>query len=179
MKRYYRGGLRALLVTCIMLAGCDRPAREPGDVDVVLLSSQCGRQVPSEALAWIDSEIELQELYRRINQSKSGGGGVIGGPFNVSPEDIPEVDFAVDGLVLIEMGRRPTAGFGLAPLEPAFSVADGTARLSIAWQEPGPESVVAQVMTSPCLLIAVPRGDYDRIVVRDQDNQLRTSLRLR
>ncbi|KAF0190674.1 MAG: hypothetical protein FD165_2462 [Gammaproteobacteria bacterium] len=159
----------------LLLASCSRSH----DVTVLLESGQCGRQLTSAALDWLTTPAQLERLIQYINKHKAGGAMLIGGPFDSSPEVLPVVDFGRSGVLLVEMGRRPTGGYRLGLVENSLAVRDGIAQLSVDWQEPGDDDVVTQVVTSPCLLLALPHAGYHEIVVVDQHEQPRARLPLR
>jgi len=68
----------------------------------------------------------------------------------------PAVDFSRDMVVAVFMGSRPTAGF---TVEITGVRVEGAA-LVVSYKEtrPSPDSVAAQILTSPFHLVAVPRG---------------------
>jgi hypothetical protein len=68
----------------------------------------------------------------------------------------PNVDFSREIVVAVFMGTRPTAGFGVEIVR----VRQEGAALVVSYREtrPSPDSVAAQVLTSPFHIVAVPRG---------------------
>ena len=85
----------------------------------------------------------------------------------------PTVDFPRVGVLLIAMGQRPTAGYGLALADEVATVRDGVLTVRVRWREPPPGRRQAQVMTSPCLLATVPDAGFTRIRVVDQNGGVR------
>lgn len=71
-------------------------------------------------------------------------------------------------VIVVEMGRRPTAGYRLAVRQHASRIEDETLVLALYWLPPDPDAVNAQVVTAPCMVLRAPEGDYDRIVAQDQ-----------
>jgi hypothetical protein len=82
----------------------------------------------------------------------------------------PEGDAEGDGddplLVAVSRGPQPTAGYSLA-LDSA-TLDHGTAVLTVRWETPAAGSMQAQVITHPCLVVAVPRAPVERVRVVDQ-----------
>ena len=72
-------------------------------------------------------------------------------------------------LIAISRGPQPTAGYSIA-FESAM-LDQGTARLSVRWQTPAADTVQAQVITHPCLVVALPRVAVKRVTVADQSGQ--------
>lgn len=165
----------AVVLGLLLVPACSSP---PG-VTVLLESAQCGRQLTAAALDWLTAPQQLEARILYINKHKTGGGKLIGGPFDSSPEALPVVDFARSAVLLVEMGQRPTGGYRLGLIENSFAVRDGIALLSVDWQEPGADAMVTQVVTSPCLLLSVPRAAYREILVVDQHEQPRARLTLK
>ena len=70
---------------------------------------------------------------------------------------LPALDFTREQVLVLYLGSRPTPGYGLS-LESGERLSDSTLRLDLANQRPPPDAVMAQVMTSPCLVLALPAG---------------------
>jgi protease stability complex PrcB-like protein len=68
----------------------------------------------------------------------------------------PNVDFSKEVVAAVFLGSRPTAGYGV---EIVRARQDGVA-LVVSYEEtrPSPDSVAAQVLTSPYHIVAVPKG---------------------
>ena len=70
-------------------------------------------------------------------------------------------------LLALSMGRQPTPGYRLtlAGDEIGFP-SDDSAVIRVHWTEPDPGKVQAQVVTRPCLLVALPRIRVERLRIR-------------
>ena len=68
----------------------------------------------------------------------------------------PSVDFTKEVVVAVFMGTRPTAGFAIEIVR----VREEGVALVVSWREtrPAPDSITAQVLTSPFHIVAVPKG---------------------
>ncbi|MEQ1836927.1 MAG: protease complex subunit PrcB family protein [Candidatus Nitrotoga sp.] len=75
-------------------------------------------------------------------------------------------------LFSIDMGEHPSAGYALA-LQRAIQ-AQGVLTIYVDWQEPSPNTMTAQVMTHPCLVVRLP-PDVEKIRVVDQTGRTRMS----
>lgn len=91
----------------------------------------------------------------------------------MAPPPPAAVDFSREGIVLIAMGRQTTGGYGLSLTGAPALARDGVLTIPVDWREPPPGYAQAQVMTSPCLLVKVPKGAFSQIRVVDQDGRLR------
>lgn len=76
---------------------------------------------------------------------------------------------------LVELGRKPSGGHGLAVSRAARLRADGDLTLSAMVVEPSPTASAATAETAPCVLVRLPKHDYRSIEVRDQAGRLRAS----
>jgi hypothetical protein len=85
----------------------------------------------------------------------------------------PDVDFSREGVLMLAMGSRSTAGYGLSLAEESAIVRDGVLTVRVDWGEPPPGVLLAQVMTSPCLLVKVPATPFSQIRVVDQQGRVR------
>jgi hypothetical protein len=68
----------------------------------------------------------------------------------------PAVDFSKDIVLALFMGTRPTAGFSTE----ITGVREEAGALVVSYKEtrPSPDSVAAQILTSPFHIVAVPKG---------------------
>lgn len=79
---------------------------------------------------------------------------------------------AAGAYVLVEMGVRMSAGYGVAVSRDA-RLDGGVVHLNASLFSPDPGQVTAQVVTSPCVLVALPPGGSVRAVeLRDPAGNL-------
>jgi hypothetical protein len=139
----------AVLALYAVVAGCEdtvRPSSTSKSITPVYQGMQCGRSEAAAHVTWIQDEAELQSVHRKMHSN------------SLTAKPLPDVDFATHGLVLIELGQRPTAGYQmhLASQRLVMDKGDGVITFSVD----KPAGPAAQVITSPCMLVSVPRGDY-------------------
>lgn len=158
---------------CLILAwGCvPTSAGHPDAAKTVPLkrlasSSVCGGKASSAGLVWIETDAELASERDR----KPIGSGK--GPAQI------DVDFSRFAVLRMAMGSRPTGGYDLDLAETGVRVEDGALVIRIDWIEPAPGAMVTQMITSPCLLVRVPRDGYRRVAVVDQHGTVRFRLEL-
>ena len=75
---------------------------------------------------------------------------------------------------LVEMGLRPTGGYGLAVAR-AAELRGETVVLSATFVSPAPGSLRTQALSSPCVLVQLPPGRYAAVEVRDPTGEIRAS----
>lgn len=86
-----------------------------------------------------------------------------------APEVLADTPYA-----LIEMGQRPTGGYGLA-VSRAAVLRGELLILSATFVSPGPDGYVSQALTSPCVLVRLPPGRYSSVEVQDQAGAVRAT----
>jgi len=75
---------------------------------------------------------------------------------------------------LVQMGQRHTGGYGIAVSGDAVQV-EGTLKLYATFFSPAKGAMTTQMITSPCVLVALPGGNYDAVEVYDQTGAVRAS----
>lgn len=143
----------------VALAGCSFIGFTPGGANVIDSAVYCGTTSQMSAVHYFATESQLASwiAYRGIRGF--------------------DADAAANGgVIVVEMGQRMTGGYGMDVLPDATHIEDNTLYLGIAWTAPPEYAAISQAMTSPCMVIEPPPGDYDRVVVVDQlDNKRGTA----
>jgi hypothetical protein len=133
------------------------------DAEVIFSSSNCGGFEPSEGANWISDEKGLASVMNRINGLKIGGNTI----------SIPVVDFMREGVLLVRMGRKPTGGYGIELASKQADLQDQAAIVTVHWIEPAKDAILAQMITSPCIMIKLAKGSYTTVRVVDQTGVVR------
>jgi hypothetical protein len=154
------GTLGALLLLGAKGGGChgDREV----EVTVVRGGAQCGGEGEGPSARRLASAGDLAAAFA----SELGG-------------EAPALDFAKDAVVLVAAGRKPTAGFGVELAAPKAPAKGGVAALQIRLTRPDPAALVAQVVTSPCLVVRLPREGLTEIQIVDAERKVIASVGLR
>lgn len=160
MTEAHGGGPRALaplaLAAAVLSTGCAAHLpRGPSSVtaSVIRAGAQCGGDSPGVSARWIATEGAFR--------AAMGVGGVFGA------EPATPVDFRKEGVLAVYMGQRPTASYGLALHDPKVAIADGVGTVVVRLEQPAPGAIVAQVLTSPCLLVRMPKDGLSQVRVVD------------
>ena len=85
---------------------------------------------------------------------------------------LPQGPFA-----LVEMGERNTGGYGIAISRLAGRRGD-TLTLRGTFIAPAADAMTTQAITSPCVLVSLPRDGYSTVEVIDQDGRRRGRVSL-
>ena len=163
MKWKWMGGATLMIALALVGAGCVQS--EPGTnatlpVQALYGSGQCiGLERP--AVLWVADAETWRSWYGRITSAR------------LPAPPVPAVDFPREGVLLLAMGSRSTAGYGLSLAEESAVVRDGMLTVRVDWGEPPSGALLAQVMTSPCLLVKMPAASFNRIRVVDQQGRVR------
>jgi hypothetical protein len=176
--------LLLILAGLLTLPSCASPPEQstsqPLPAEVLLRQAQCGATTPSPKAIWIDS---LQTLEGKTSgfisaetvTSQESPVQLEFGTNSALRAALNQVDFTQYGVLLISMGRQPTAGYGLGYEGGSAQLHDDILEVRVSWQEPEPGYLTAQVLTSPCLLLKLPAVTFQKIRVLDQKGQVRVT----
>ncbi|PCH60809.1 MAG: hypothetical protein COC05_03140 [Gammaproteobacteria bacterium] len=152
-----------------LMAGCSNAApRLAIDLNVEQLWShtQCGFVEKSARV--IDNEHVFRQTYFQLGQHLLVGNAIDKSQLN----DLPQVDWSNKIVLLLAMGQKPSAGYAVSLAKSKSLVNNNVLSIEVNWQQPAADSFQAQVITSPCLLLAVPRHGYRSISVVDHSESL-------
>ncbi len=71
----------------------------------------------------------------------------------------------------LSMGQQPTGGYVVELADRDVRRVDGAWELHVVWREPGPDELVTQALTAPCLLLDVPWDEPVPLRILDQHGQ--------
>lgn len=171
MRRVIRGGL--LMTLLLIWAGAALAAGSAEHTTVplrrVYAHHTCVDPATEAGIRLADTPAQADHLWALCRGRQTIGG---------SAEERPPLNFAEERLIFLQMGARRTGGFRLDLADEIATLVDKTLVISVVWQEPSKGDLVTQMLTHPCLLLAVPHGDYQRIEVVDEQGQTRLSKNL-
>jgi hypothetical protein len=154
---------RLALAAAVLAVACAAHRHGAAKASVVRADIQCGGEATGASARWISTEGALRAAL--------GAGGVFG-----VEAPSPAIDFAKEGVLAVSMGQRPTAGYGLALQDDTVTIADGVGTVVVRFEEPAPGAILAQVLTSPCLLVRLPKQGLREVRVVDPAGVLRASV---
>ena len=129
------------------LVACGSVSMPIGDV---YTSSHC--HITAEGVTQIPNQQALGDVIRKSTSAMVGTIGPV----------IPEVEFETSMAYVISMGSKPTTGYAIQLMAKEAGYKNGVVDLPVKLIEPG-QAMVAQLMTSPCKIITLPKGDYQRV----------------
>jgi hypothetical protein len=166
--------IAALLFLMILpnaCAGTANHSKESATLKVRLIwqGSQCVTKKSTPHATWIEEQALFKKMYDRLTSNQIGA----------QQELLSQVDFSREGILIVAMGQKPTAGFGLELNHMVAVVSEDMAVLRVSWIEPSKDAIVPQVITSPCLVIVLPKGPYSQIRLLDQSEHLRLQVHIK
>lgn len=152
-------------------AGTANHSKEETTLQVRLLwqGNQCVTKRLTPHATWIEDPALFKKTYSGFTQNYTGA----------QQNLLSQVDFSREGLLIVAMGQKPTGGYGLELNHEIAVVSDDVAVVSVSWIEPQKDAIVPQVITSPCLVIILPKGSYSQIRLLDQNVHLRLQIRIK
>lgn len=124
------------------------------DVSEVARSYHCNGEGPDVRLTLLP-DLAAVEAWQQARGVSFGGVALPQGPF-----------------ALVEMGERSSGGHGLAISRTAGRRGD-TLILSATFVAPAAEDITTQAITTPCVLVSLPKQGYASVEVIDQDGRVR------
>jgi hypothetical protein len=126
--------MKLICASIVVMAAMQQPG-----IETIARDSMSGVDRPRQAVARTDGE------WSALWQQHAGS------------KPLPKVDFTKRTVVAVFLGSRPSAGYSV---ELTRTRQEGKT-LIVEWREvpPGRDSLVAQVITSPALLVSLPKFD--------------------
>jgi PrcB C-terminal len=139
-------------------------------VEVVRATAQCGDEGEGVTVRRLASDRELRGEGRLEDEIRGAARRQLEGP---SP------DFDREAVLLVSMGRQPSAGYAVELARPVALVKGEVAGLQVALRRPAPGAITAQVLTAPCLVVKLPRQGLAEVKVADADGNVLGAVKLR
>jgi PrcB C-terminal len=151
------------LIVAIVLGACVTPVSTIKTVPVQTLfaDAQCGGEAP--AIFRLDGAQQWKDLRTRIE------GRSVGAP----SRNLAMPDFSRNDVFVIAMGQRPTLGYSVALASDVARLYDTHIQFSVIWQEPDAGALQGQMLTSPCIVVSTPAGEYGQPIAVDSQGRER------
>lgn len=144
--------LAVMVVATGMLAACSLNPLHSGDqAEVIDKGTYCGTTSQDSAAHYFATPQALGDWldYRSITEIKPA--------------------IAADGgVIIVEMGQRPTGGYKIELDDSKTKIENDTLTLGMVWSAPRLDAAVSQALIAPCVAIKPPAGQYDRVRIVDQ-----------
>lgn len=145
-------GATGLAVTALLIGGCaaNRSATPEGAplARQLTQSDHCGLAAPG--LVYLEDAGQVDRLARLPTR-------------NLPLASLKAVDFAREHLVLVSLGQKPSGGYGITLGHSA--ILEDVLEIAVNVRQPAADAMVAQVLTTPCAVIAVTPRHWQRLRV--------------
>jgi PrcB C-terminal len=155
--------LFGILMVAVVLAACVSPISTGKTVPVrtIFADSQCGGDAPE--IRRLDGAQQWKDLRARIEGRSVGA----------TSRNPAMPDFSRDDVFLIAMGQRPTLGYSVTLASDVARLYDTHIQFSVIWQEPDAGALQGQMLTSPCVVVSIPAGEYGQPIAVDSQGRER------
>lgn len=134
-------------------------------VEVLYSSRQCSYYQKEPVAIWVNDAEQLQAVIKTIRRDT----------LTDNDFSLPDVDFEKAAVLLIQMGQKTTLGYAIElNRADALTVKQGQAQVMLNWVQPSSGNMVAQMISSPCVLLKLQQGDYHSVQVLDQQGDVIT-----
>lgn len=137
-------------------------------IETVHAATVCSGAPRVPTAIWIDSHQVLNLHWQRMLSHRLGDGK--------SP--MPQIEWGTHGVLLIHMGQKNTGGYRLELAHSHSRVQAGKVLVQVNWVEPPAGAIATQMITSPCLLLKIQKGEYRTVVIVDQSGHQRAGTDL-
>jgi hypothetical protein len=155
----------------LFLPGCKSTANSSvvasWPVEVIAKSQYCASRNTASSLTIIRDSHALKQFYQVVHRSQM-----------IEQKQMPVVDFSRFIVALVEMGKRNTGGYSLRLNGADMKIHNDIGVIKLDWISPAPGSIVTQAITSPCLMLQVPRKGISSLQIVDQHGQVRLQKKI-
>ncbi len=158
-----------VVCTCWLLfaaAACTSAANGgPGETALLAEVLRTGQYCLPAANQWKATWISSPESFRKMIEKCSSN------RIGAAAATLPPVDFEHFGVLAVEMGEQPSAGYSFDKSSVTARLLGQTAIVTVKYLRPAPGAMTAQVMTAPWILIRLPAGVFRHIRVVDSEGR--------
>ena len=140
------------LLVCYLVYISSACSHQQVPVQTIFSSNDCA--IREQAIKLINSSIELDEFFQSMPRT-----------FSQTPINIPDVDHDKQAIVLFALGQKPTSGYSIELYKDEATIKNQTLYLPVRIRHPDVGRMLAQMITSPCQLYALPQTDFSAIAV--------------
>ncbi len=108
----------------------------------------------------VTGQTKLQAIFNKIHANSIGA----------SVQKTPDINFNTHQIFLLSLGTKPTSGHGLLLEEGPALYQNNILVLPVKVMEPAENTMQAQVITTPCVLVSVPKNNYRKVMLSGNKN---------
>lgn len=148
-----------VITSFMLLSACSNNVKYKNmqAVEQIYAGFHCGAQTRGASLEWVDDQMLLERAFGKLSKQ-----------FSSSRTSAPKINFEKQRVVIVYMGQQPTAGYSLALAGDSLRIDKSTADVTLQWRKPQVGMMTAQVITSPCVVLSLPREGYGVFRVLDR-----------
>lgn len=145
-------GLLTVSMGAMVVSGCAANYAETAEgaplARQLTQSDHCGLTAPG--LVYVDQADQVDRL-----------ANLPAGTFSLDP--LKAVDFDREHLLIVGLGQKPTGGYGIT-LENS-AIRDDVLEITVSVRQPAAGTMVSQVLTTPCAVMAISPEHWQRLSV--------------
>ena len=152
-----------LSLALVLMAGCaSNPTRGGANLDVVAESNYCGTSSQDSDVHYFADASAFGDWieYRSVTEFE---------PRMASP----------NGIIIVEMGQRPTGGYNVKLDRDASALEDNVLKIAMVWNAPRLDAAVSQALIASCVAIRPPKEEFRTVRVVDQLGNVRGETQAR
>jgi hypothetical protein len=153
-----RATIILLAFVFLLFFGGKPPQKESVQYSILESGDTAALDYREPTLVIMSNAKELGIFYRRLHSTK------------VPRPDTPMVDFSTRRVVFVSYGRQTTAGYAIELLD--VYIKGNVLVLEALFSTPLKDSMQAQVITHPYLLLSVSRAGYTRVELRNPKGEM-------
>mgnify|MGYP000255756382 CR=1 FL=1 len=146
-----------IFTTTLGISACEAQQTKPGTriLPIKELFSSLNCNINKASITAITDKLSLQET---LNKTK---------PYisNSTISELASIDFNTSAVYLVAMGVKPNSGYSIKLTNVDARYEHGTLNLPLKVEQPLKGGMYAQMMTSPCILISLPSGAYNKVSI--------------
>jgi hypothetical protein len=144
--------ISTIIITSLLLACGSQPVRVIYQVPNTITSQQCFVS-ESEGQVWLEREDEWNELPEGVKHKLGAD----------------RIDFTKNNVLIVSAGQKPTSGYGVELTN--WLLEQDHWQASRLMHQPAVNTMSAQVITSPCLMVKIPKS-IKSFTLKDGKGQL-------
>lgn len=136
-----------------------------------MLSSACSHQQLSMQSVYSSNDCAISEQTIKLIHNQQELTRLLKSPAQYldlvgEATKIPVIDFDKQQLILVAMGQKPSSGYSILWQNKQATIKHNKLYLPVELLTPATNSLQAQVVTSPCQIFAIPKAEFDGIVLK-------------
>lgn len=143
----------ALLITGFLSSACNEIKEIP--VSNIYNSNNCG--IKNESFTIIKDNSQLQKIIDKSNSFF----------ITETSSKITDISFNKNYVMLFSIGQKGSAAYKIKTIKSSADLINKNVFLPVKSTLPETGKNYAQLLTSPCYIFSIPKGDYKKIIINE------------